>query len=384
MKPWLSLDEQKQGLKAVGTPSSRILIVDDEEDHVRLLESILDSAGFQQYRNTTDSRQVLQLYASFQPDLLLLDLHMPYLDGFKVMEQLASEIPLCAYLPILVLTADINAEVKQKALSSGASDFLSKPWDAIEVILRIKNLLRTRQLNAELHKQNQTLEAKVQERTAQLAEAQLEILDRLATVAEYRDDNTGQHTQRVGKLAAMIAQGLGQSQDQVELLRLAAPLHDIGKIGLPDRVLMKEGKLTPEEFAIIKSHTNIGSEILQKSKFSLLQVAREIAASHHEKWDGSGYPQGLQGEHIPLSGRIVAIADVFDALTHARPYKKAWALDEALMEIQRQSGKHFDPHLIDVFMPIVRNEGLQNLVNYLQNYSDDRHGAVAKLPARVE
>ena len=373
-----------QSFKDVDLTSSRILIVDDQEANVRLLEFILDSAGFQEYRHTTDSRQVLQLCASFQPDLLLLDLQMPHWDGFKVMAQLASELPSYAYLPILVLTADISAEAKQKALSSGASDFLSKPLDAIEVILRIKNLLRTRWLNAELQQHNQTLEAKVQERTARLAEAQLEILDRLATAGEYRDDNTGQHTQRVGKLAAMIAHGLGQSQDQVELLRLAATLHDIGKIGVPDRVLMKEGKLTGEEFEIIKSHTNIGSEILQKSKFSILQVAREVAASHHEKWDGSGYPQGLKEELIPLSGRIVAIADVFDALTHARPYKKAWALEEALMEIQRQSGRHFDPHLVDVFLSIARSEGLQNLAKYLENNSDDRHGARARLPAKVE
>jgi putative two-component system response regulator len=373
-----------QSFSDVDLTSSRILIVDDQEANVRLLEFILDSAGFREYRHTTDSRQVLHLWASFQPDLILLDLQMPHFDGFKVMEQLATELPSHVYLPILVLTADISTQAKQKALSSGASDFLSKPLDAIEVILRIKNLLRTRWLNAELQQHNQTLEAKVQERTARLAEAQLEILDRLATAGEYRDDNTGQHTQRVGKLAAMIAHGLGQSDNQVELLRLAATLHDIGKIGVPDRVLMKEGKLTGEEFAIIKSHTNIGSDILQKSKFSILQVAREIAASHHEKWDGTGYPQGLKAELIPLSGRIVAIADVFDALTHARPYKKAWDLKEALAEIQRQSGRHFDPHLVDVFLSIARSEGLQNLAKYLENNSDDPHGARARLPAKVE
>ena len=373
-----------QSFSDVDLTSSRILIVDDQEANVRLLEFILDSAGFREYRHTTDSRQVLHLWASFQPDLILLDLQMPHLDGFKVMEQLATELPSHVYLPILVLTADISTQAKQKALSSGASDFLSKPLDAIEVILRIKNLLRTRWLNAELQQHNQTLEAKVQERTARLAEAQLEILERLATAGEYRDDNTGQHTQRVGKLAAMIAHGLGQSQDQVELLRLAATLHDIGKIGVPDRVLMKEGKITGEEFEIIKSHTNIGSEILQKSKFPILQIAREVAASHHEKWDGSGYPQGLKEERIPLSGRIVAIADVFDALTHARPYKQPWGLEESLVEIQRQSGRHFDPHLVDVFLSIARSEGLQNLAKYLENNSDDPHGARVRLPAKVE
>jgi putative two-component system response regulator len=168
------------------------------------------------------------------------------------------------------------------------------------------------------------------------------------------------------------------------LLRLAATLHDIGKIGIPDRVLLKEGQLTCEEFAIIKSHTNIGSEILQKSRFSILQLAREIAGSHHEKWDGSGYPQGLKEDLIPLSGRIVAIADVFDALIHSRPYKKAWDLEEALAEIQRQSGRQFDPHLVDIFLSIVRSEGLHNLLACLENGSDDRHGARTRIAMKVE
>ena len=187
------------------------------------------------------------------------------------------------------MTADITTEAKQRALASGANDFLSKPLDTTEVILRIKNLLRTRWLQAELRQHNETLEAKVLERTRQLAEAQLEILDRLAIAAEYRDDDTGQHTKRVGKLAAIIARGLGQSEDQVEVLRLAATLHDVGKIGVPDRVLLKPDKLTAEEFEIIKSHTIIGGEILGKSKFAILQMAREIAVSHHERWDGTGY-----------------------------------------------------------------------------------------------
>jgi putative two-component system response regulator len=372
-----------QSFRDVDLTSSRILIVDDQEANVRLLEFILDAAGFQEYGHTTDSRQVLQLWASFQPDLILLDLQMPHLDGFEIMEQLANELPPHVYLPIIVLTADISAQAKQKALSSGASDFLSKPLDAIEVVLRIKNLLRTRWMNAELQQHNQTLEAKVQERTARLAEAQIEILDRLALVGEYRDDGTGQHTHRVGKLTAMLARGLGQTNEQVEMLRLAATLHDIGKVGIPDCVLMKEGSLTGEEFEVIKSHTDIGSEILQKSKFSVLQVAREIAATHHEKWDGTGYPLGLKGELIPLSGRIVAIADVFDALTHTRTYKKAWTLDEALVEIQKQSGLHFDPHMVDVFLSTVKAEGLQNLAKYLASNSDASHGIIAKLPIKV-
>jgi len=367
-----------QPVKDVDLNSSRILIVDDQEANVRLIEFILDSAGFQQYSHTTDSRQVLQLCSTFQPDILLLDLQMPHHDGFAVMAQLASELPVREYLPILVLTADITTEAKQKALASGANDFLSKPLDATEVVLRIKNLLRTGWLQAELRRHNETLEAKVRERTQQLAEAQLEILDRLALAAEYRDDDTGQHTKRVGKLAAIIARGLGQSEDQVEVLRLAATLHDVGKIGVPDRVLLKPDKLTGEEFEIIKSHTNIGAEILGKSKFSILQVAREIAVSHHERWDGTGYPLGLKGEHIPLSGRIVAIADVFDALTHDRPYKKAWPLEKAVAEMKRLSGRQFDPRLLDVFLATVKTEGVRNLAEFIENTTDDR---ITILPA---
>ena|ERR1700674_1367154 len=368
-----------QSFRDVDLTSSRILIVDDQEANVRLIEFILDSAGFKHYTHTTDSRKVLELRSSFLPDILVLDLQMPHLDGYAVMAQMGRELPAEEYLPVLVLTADITTEAKQRALASGANDFLSKPLDTTEVILRIKNLLRTRWLQAELRQHNETLEAKVLERTRQLAEAQLEILDRLAIAAEYRDDDTGQHTKRVGKLTAIIASGLGQSEDQVEVLRLAATLHDVGKIGVPDRVLMKPDKLTAEEFEIIKSHTNIGAEILGKSRFSILQMAREIAVSHHERWDGTGYPQGLKGEQIPLSGRLVAVADVFDALTHERPYKKAWPLEKAIAEIKAQSGRQFDPHLVNVFLSTVKTEGLQNLASYLESASDDRYSQLPVL-----
>jgi len=353
--------------------------VDDQEANLELIECILASAGFDQYRHTTDSREVLALWSAFQPDLLLLDLFMPHNDGFAVMAQLAAELPGHEYLPILVLTGDVTSEVKERALSSGASDFLSKPFDTTEVILRIKNLLRTRYLHTELRRYNETLEAKVRERTRQLAEAQLEIFDRLAIAAEYRDDDTGQHTKRVGNLAAMIARALGQSDDQIEILRLAATLHDVGKIGVPDRVLLKPGKLSPEEFEIIKSHTTIGTEILGRSKFSILKMSGEIAASHHERWDGSGYPQGLKGEQIPLCGRIVAIADVFDALTHDRPYKQAWSLEAAVTEMKRLSGIQFDPNLITVFLSIVETNGIRNLAENIESIGQDQYTALPLL-----
>jgi putative two-component system response regulator len=344
---------------------ARILIVDDEESSVRLMEHILGAAGFTDFSSTTDPREAEGICWSTEPDLLLLDLQMRGYDGFEVMAQLAQTLPAQSYLPILVLTADADPETKKKALAAGANDFLSKPLDSVEVVLRINNLLQTRWLHQQLRAQNEALELKVQERTRQLADAQLEILQRLAVAAEYRDDATGQHTYRVGQLAVMIAKGLGQSQEQLEVLRLAATLHDVGKIGVPDHVLMKPGRLTVEEFEIIKLHTNIGAEILGGSNFTILQLAREIALSHHERWNGTGYPNGLKGTEIPLSGRIVALADVFDALTHDRPYKRAWRLDEAIAEIKRLSGLQFDPQLVSILLHLIDNKDLQHLADHV-------------------
>lgn len=360
-----------QSFKTENVNSSRILIVDDQEANVRLLEMILSVAGFLEHADTTDPRQVMPLYESYQPDLILLDLQMPHMDGYAVMEQLTAALPPDTYLPILVLTGDISPATKKRALAAGADDFLSKPLDTSEVVLRIRNLLQIRHLHDQLRKQNQTLDARVRERTEQLIEAQLEIFNRLAIAAEYRDDATGEHTQRVGNLSAIIARGLGQTPEQVELLRLASTLHDVGKIGLPDRVLLKEGSLSGGEFEIVKSHTQIGAEILGRSKFAMMQMAREIALSHHERWDGSGYPLRLKGEQIPLCGRIVAIADVFDALTHNRPYKEAWRMEDAVAEIKKQSGRQFDPQLVDVFLSFIKAEGLRNLSEHILKSSGD-------------
>jgi putative two-component system response regulator len=325
---------------------AHILIVDDQRPNVRLLERVLEQAGYTTTRGTTDPREVAELFDEFQPDLLLLDLHMPHMDGYTVMEALKTRIPTGGYFPILVVTADITPEAKRRALSAGARDFLSKPFDTTEVLLRIKNLLETRFLHLELQNQNQALEAKVRERTYELEQTQIEILRRLAQAAEFRDDDTGQHTQRVGRLAALLAQDLGLPDQQVELMRLAAPLHDLGKIGIPDHILLKPGRFSADEYEQMKSHTAIGARILSGGRYPLLRMAEEIAYTHHERWDGSGYPLGLAGEDIPLTGRIVAVADAFDALTHARPYKHAWPIKEALVEIARQSGEKFDPCVV--------------------------------------
>jgi len=328
---------------------ARILIVDDQEATTRLLEELLRRGGYTGLRSTTDPRTVPALFAEFQPDLILLDLRMPGLDGFGVMETLKPLIPPETYVPVLVLTADITSEAKQRALASGAKDFLAKPFDFTEVLLRIRNLLETRFLHLQLQHHNQILEARVRARTQDLENAKIEILERLALAAEYRDDLTGRHTQRVGQAARGLAKALGLSADQVELIRRAAPLHDVGKIGIPDHILLKPHDLTPDEFEVLKAHTTIGARILSGSRFPLLQLAAEIALAHHERWDGKGYPQGLKGEAIPLAGRIVAVVDAFDAMTNDRPYRKALSRPQALGILGRGAGSQWDKQVVEAF-----------------------------------
>jgi putative two-component system response regulator len=329
--------------------SARVLVVDDQPVNVRLLERILSTNGYE-VLSTTDSPEVPELYRKHRPDLILLDLHMPVMDGFTVLEQLQDMTSGEVYLPIIVLTADITPEARRRALATGAKDFLIKPFDSAEVVLRIRNLLETRRLHQRLSDRNRDLELRVLERTAQLESARIEILERLAVAAEFRDDDTGEHVHRVARSSAMLASRLGMPPEAVELIRRASTLHDVGKIGIPDVILLKPGKLTPEEFDIIKTHTVIGSQILGGSEVVLLRWAEEIARSHHERWDGSGYPAGLAGESIPITGRIVSVADVYDALTHDRPYKRAWPRAEAVAEIESQAGRQFDPAVVAAFL----------------------------------
>lgn len=328
---------------------SRILIVDDQEPNVLLLERLLADCGFTNVVSTTDSANVIALCAREDPDIVLLDLQMPPPDGFEVMSRLAERMDAPARLPILVLTADASQQTKQRALSSGASDFVSKPFDVTEVFLRIRNLLTMRHLQTQLQHQNTSLEERVAKRTHELEQARLEILQRLALAAEYRDDATYEHTERVAHTAAAVTERLGLSETDIELMRLAAPLHDIGKLGVPDAILLKRGKLTDAEFEVMRTHTTVGASILAGSTSDVLELAERIALTHHEWWDGSGYPNGLRGNLIPQCGRIVALADVFDALTHTRPYKPAWPVERAIEEVHRLREKQFDPEVVDAF-----------------------------------
>jgi putative two-component system response regulator len=333
---------------------ARFLIVDDEPANVSVLTQMLRLWDAKHIVGTTDPCATADLFHSFRPDIILLDVMMPVMSGFDVMEQLQPFLAPDEFLPILILTADTNEQTKLRALQCGAADFLTKPFDAVELSLRVHNLLSRRFLNCRLQHQNQALDQKVQERTEQLEQAQLDTVECLALAAEYRDDDTGHHTQRVGRTTSLIARTLGLNDERINLIRRASPLHDVGKIGIADSILLKPGKLTPIEFDTMKTHALIGSEIMARHHTPLLQLASRIALTHHERWNGKGYPHGLRGEDIPLEGRIVAVADVFDALTNERPYKRAWPIEEALAEIRAQSGSQFDPDVVGAFLSLPR------------------------------
>jgi putative two-component system response regulator len=328
---------------------SRILVIDDEADTVRLLEHLLAQWGFTDVEGFTDPTRLTEALARGAPDLIVLDLKMPTVDGFEVMRLLAPWTRGSAPLPVLVLTADASRETKRAALQAGARDFVNKPFDPEEVRLRVCNLLETRHLQLVLQEHGAELERLVAQRTHALERAQHEVVERLAMAAEFRDDDTHRHALRIGDIAAKLGAGLGLPTSLVERMRQAAPLHDIGKIAVPDAILLKRGPLTSQEYDMVKEHTVVGARILSGSTSLLLQLAEQIAATHHERWDGAGYPGGLRGEAIPMAGRIVAVADVFDALSHDRPYRKASPINEAVHDVVSHSGTQFDPAVISVF-----------------------------------
>jgi putative two-component system response regulator len=328
--------------------NAKIVIVDDQMTNIMLLENILQNAGYKHIHSTQDPTEVLPLFKELNPDLICLDIHMPEINGFQVMGQLKI-IRQQTYLPILVITSEEDRDIRLRALESGAKDFLNKPFDRVEVLMRIRNLLESSLLNKALAQQKDTLEATIRLRTQELQETQLDVVHRLARAAEYRDNETGAHVIRLSHFAVVLGRACGMSEEECQVLFHAIPMHDVGKLGIPDHILLKPGKLDPDEFEIMKQHTLIGAKLLANSQSPVLKMGEIIALTHHEKWDGSGYPNYLAGDDIPLVGRICALVDVFDALSSKRCYKDAWPLEKTIKEIHTLSGTHFDPHLVKLF-----------------------------------
>jgi len=334
---------------------SRILVVDDEDRLRRVLEARLIAMGHEVIL-AVDGVDGLAKATRDMPDLVLLDVMMPKLDGFEVARRL-KESPQTGHIPIVMVTALGDVQDRVRALDAGADDFLSKPVDPSELKARVQSLLKVKAFNDHMRHYREELEAEVASKTADLTAAlrkietvTLDTIYRLSRAAECKDEDTGAHVQRVGHYAALMARRTGQAAGFTDLLMYAAPMHDVGKIGIPDRILLKPGKLDADEWRIMRSHTEIGAAILGGSDSELLLMAETIALTHHEKWDGSGYPQGLKGVDIPMAGRLTAIADVFDALCSRRPYKEPFPVDQALDIIREGRAQHFDPDIVDAFL----------------------------------
>ncbi len=336
---------------------SKIFIVDDTPANVIMLERVLAKEGFTNVESTTDSEKAVPLFEYYQPDLLILDLNMPKLDGYGILTKLKARITSKSYFPVLVVTADASSEAKIKALSLGAKDFLTKPFDIVELKLRVSNLLQTKLLVSDMDRLVELRTKQLETSLKMVVRGSQDACEMLALLAEFRDDDTGEHTLRVADLAVQIATEMGLSLDWVENFHQAARLHDIGKVAIPDSILLKEGALNDDEFRKVKSHAAIGHEILSRSASPLFRLAAKVSETHHERWDGTGYPKGLAGEAIPLEGRITAVADVYDALSSDRPYRNAWPKEKVIAEITKQSGKHFDPEVVGALLRIIEKSG---------------------------
>ena len=349
-----------------------VMIVDDEPINVEVVQVYLEEAGYRNFITESNSTRAIDLLYQERPDVLLLDLMMPEVSGFDIMME-AQSCPELKRIPILVLTSSTDAGTKLKALELGATDFLSKPIDPSELALRLKNTLSARAYQNHLEDYSVILRREVRMRTADLERAQEKIILCLGRAAEFRDDDTGQHVIRVGRYAGIVARGLGFNEQWSAMIEQAAQLHDVGKIGIPDAILLKPGRLDPQEFQQMQEHCEIGSSIIQAESDAALvsgsaverldldeldsevldapvmRMASSIAYCHHEKWDGSGYPRGLKGTAIPIEARITAVADVFDALGNKRPYKVALEKSKCYEIIEEGRGKHFDPQVVDAF-----------------------------------
>ncbi|OJW79899.1 two-component system response regulator [Thiobacillus sp. 65-1402] len=345
-------------------PQSSILIVDDRPENIDILNDVL----FPHYRIriALNGEKALKIaFSANPPDLILLDVMMPGLNGYQVCEKLKSN-PDTRTIPVIFVTSMSEADNEEKGLELGAVDYITKPVNPAIVLARVKTHLA-------LYDQARELARLVSQRTAELKKTRQQIIRRLGRAAEFRDNETGNHIVRMSHFSRLIGQAAGLGEESVDILFNASPMHDVGKIGIPDRILLNQGKLKPEEWELIRQHAKIGADIIGTHSDDLLQAAHTIALCHHEKWDGSGYPQGLKGEDIPLMARIVAIADVFDALTSDRPYKKAWSVDAAARYIEDQAGAYFDPGLIPPFKSV-----LPEILRLKERFSDS-HGALADL-----
>lgn len=327
---------------------AKIMIVDDQKLHYLYLKKTLLDSGYRNILCVSEPLKVRVSIKDYIPDLIILDLVMPFLDGFQVMHQL-QDYRDANYLPILALSEEKGTDSSLRALESGATDVLNKPFEIREILFRIRNMLEMRFLHLASKNQNTILEEHVNERTRELKDSQEEIIRRLAQAAEFRDNETGAHIIRISKYCNLMGKSLGFSKEEYELLTMASPLHDVGKIGIPDNILLKPGRFTDEEFEVMKTHALIGAKLLEGGKSPVMQMAKIIAETHHERWDGSGYPNGLKGDDIPLVGQICSVCDVFDALISKRIYKSAWTLTDAAKVIISEKGKQFNPVLVDKF-----------------------------------
>lgn len=363
-----------------------IAIVDDQAINVKIVQKYLKLAGYGRFVSSTDAREAIALIDREEPDIVLLDIMMPYVSGLDILAELRRG-DKHADLPVIILTAASEKQTKIEALKLGATEFLLKPIDSAELDARVRNVLTVKAHQDRVKRHAWVLEAEVAARSAELVAAHREVVQCLAAVGEYRDNETGQHVVRVGRYAEVIAQYQGMSKEFCDRIRDAAPLHDIGKVGIPDCILRKPGKLDDLEFkqmmrhveygeticshghchqgGTTASHTAIGLAVTRVGGSPILQMAGTIAHTHHERWDGKGYPRGLQGEAIPIEGRITAVADVFDALTSHRPYKKAFPLDKSLEIIDQQRGTQFDPGCVDAFFA-----GIERIIAVYHEFAD--------------